>query len=163
MAIPTVYIETLIPSFYYTTRDDPESAARKNWTRHWWDFKREAYKLFTSDAVFDELEQGDYPNREKALRLLTDVGVLPFEPLIVDIVNTYIRRLVMPADPAGDALHLALASYHKCDFLLTWNCRHLANANKFPHIRHVNNALGLFVPTLVTPLELLAEELPDDV
>src|SRR5437763_6164227 len=54
----------------------------------------------------------------------------------------------MPHDPVGDALHLALASYHKCEFLLTWNCNHLANANKFGHIRHVNDILGLFVPML---------------
>jgi hypothetical protein len=53
---------------------------------------------------------------------------------------------------------LALASYHKCDFLLTWNGQHLANANKFAHIRRVNTLLGLFTPTLVTPLELLPEE-----
>ena len=58
--------------------------------------------------------------------------------------------------PTGDALHLALASYHKCDFLLTWNVQHLANANKFAHIRRVNALLGLFTPALVTPLELLA-------
>jgi hypothetical protein len=64
----------------------------------------------------------------------------------------------MPADAAGDALHLALASFHKWDFLLTWNCQHLANANKFAHIRRVNGILGLFVPTLVTPLELLGEK-----
>ena len=61
----------------------------------------------------------------------------------------------MPRDPVGDALHLALASFHKCDFLLTWNCLHLANANKFGHIRRINGMLGLFVPLLVTPLELL--------
>jgi len=63
----------------------------------------------------------------------------------------------MPADPVGDALHLAVASNHKCDFILTWNCRHLANANKFARIRRVNGMLGLFVPSLVTPLELLGE------
>jgi hypothetical protein len=63
-----------------------------------------------------------------------------------------------PADPGGDALHLALASYHRCDFLVTWNCRHLANANKFGHIRRVNVLLGLFVPALVTPLELLGDD-----
>ena len=63
----------------------------------------------------------------------------------------------MPADPAGDALHLAIASYHKYDFLVTWNCRHLANANKFGHLRRINTLLGLFVPALVTPLELLGE------
>jgi hypothetical protein len=64
----------------------------------------------------------------------------------------------MPANPLGDALHLAMASYHRCDFLVTWNCRHLANANKFAQIRRVNSLLGLFVPTLVTPLELLGED-----
>jgi hypothetical protein len=74
---------------------------------------------------------------------------------VAEIVEAYIRHKVMPGDPLGDALHLALASYHKCDFLLTWNCRHLANANKFGHIRRINTVLGLFVPMLVTPLELL--------
>jgi hypothetical protein len=52
---------------------------------------------------------------------------------------------------------LALASYHRCDFLVTWNCQHLANANKFGHIRGINTMLGLFVPAIVTPLELLGE------
>jgi hypothetical protein len=83
------------------------------------------------------------------------VPLVPVVPAIAEIVETYIRHEVMPADPGGDALHLALASYHKCDFLVPWNCRHLANANKFGHIRRVNTMLGLFVPALVTPLELL--------
>jgi hypothetical protein len=64
----------------------------------------------------------------------------------------------MPRNPLGDALHLALASYHRCHFLLTWNCTHLANANKFEHIRHINNLLGLSVPILTTPVELLNGE-----
>ena len=63
----------------------------------------------------------------------------------------------MGFDRRGDALHLAIASYHKCNFLVTWNCAHLANANKFGHIRRVNTMLGLFVSALVTPLELLGE------
>jgi hypothetical protein len=64
----------------------------------------------------------------------------------------------MPADPAGAALHLAFASYYRCHFLLTWNCQHLANANKFEHIRHVNSELGLFCPVLTTPFQLLGGE-----
>lgn len=66
----------------------------------------------------------------------------------------------MPKDPKGDALHLALASYHRCQFLLTWNCAHLANANKQEHIRHVNALLGLHVPVLTTPLELTRARYP---
>jgi hypothetical protein len=92
---------------------------------------------------------------------MVTIPVMPMEPAILDIVEAYIANQVMPNDPVGDALHLALASYHKCDFLLTWNCKHLANANKFGHIRRVNNLLGLFVPTLVTPLELLGDEYED--
>jgi hypothetical protein len=61
----------------------------------------------------------------------------------------------MPNDPQGDALHLAIASYHKVDVLLTWNCRHLANANKFNHIRRVNYEIGLSTPILATPLNYL--------
>lgn len=83
---------------------------------------------------------------------------LPLVPVIAEInaiVDAYIARYVMPQDPRGDALHLALASYHHCHFLLTWNCRRLANAAKFEHIRHVNSELGLFSPILTTPFELL--------
>jgi predicted nucleic acid-binding protein len=151
-----VYIETTIPSFYYEVRTEPEMIARRNWTRSWWDNQRHAYELVTSAAVLDELEAGTFPNQEQALALLAEVPLVPVEPAIIEIVEAYIQRLVMPHDPTGDALHLALASFHKCDFLLTWNVRHLANANKFVHIRRVNTLLGLFTPTLITPLELLA-------
>jgi hypothetical protein len=151
-----VYIETTIPSFYYEVRTEPEMLARKNWTRAWWDNRSHEYLLVTSEAVIDELQTGEFPSRDEALVLLSDLPLVPVEAAVIEIMETYIARMVMPRDPAGDALHLALASYHKCDFLLTWNVRHLANANKFEHIRRVNTMMGLFTPTLATPLELLA-------
>lgn len=89
------------------------------------------------------------------LEMLNGVSILQVSPGVVEIVQTYTAHQMMPSDPTGDALHLALASFHKCDYLLTWNCKHLANANKFQHIRLVNTMLGLFVPALVTPLEFL--------
>ena len=156
--LPKVYIETTIPSFYHEVRTDPDIVVRKNWTQHWWDFKRENYELFTSEAVIQELEAGDYPTKDDALSLLENTPLLAITEAVTEIVETYIRRSLMPADPSGDALHLALASYYKCDFLLTWNCKHLANANKLQHIRRVNVMLGLFVPNLVTPIEFLEEE-----
>ena len=112
-------------------------------------------KLVTSPAVLDELAGGIPERSAKRLALVRDLPLLSVELAIAEIVQGYIRHKLMPADPGGDALHLALASYHKCDFLVTWNCRHLANANKFGHVRRVNGMLGLFVPALVTPLELL--------
>lgn len=157
MSIPRVYVETSIPSFYCTTRTDPESVACKGWTQHWWDFKRDAYEVFLSEVVINELENGDYPTKAGALSLVRGIPALAVDSAILEIARTYVRHFLMPTKPVSDALHLALASFHRCDFLLTWNCEHLANANKFRHIRRVNAMLGLFVPNLVTPLELLGE------
>lgn len=152
---PTVYVETSIPSFYHEVRTEPDMVARRQWTRQWWDHASNDYLLVSSVSVLDELSRGEYPGKDKAIQLVNDLSLLSIEPAIAEIVQAYIQHKVMPVDPVGDALHLALASHHKCDFLLTWNCRHLANANKFGHIRRVNIMLGLYVPLLVTPLELL--------
>jgi predicted nucleic acid-binding protein len=150
-----VYVETSIPSFYHEVRTEPTMVARREWTREWWNSANDKYLLMTSIAVLDELNRGSFPGKTEAIELMSSLMFVPVEPAITEIVKVYIQQHLMPNDPVGDALHLALASYHKCDFLLTWNCRHLANANKFGHIRRVNVMLGLYVPTLVTPLELI--------
>jgi predicted nucleic acid-binding protein len=150
-----VYIETTIPSFYHEARPATDIVARKQWTRQWWDIAASRYELITSEAVLDELSQGPEERSPNWLELVRELPILPVEPAIAEIVQAYVQHRLMPADPSGDALHLALASYHKCDFLVTWNCRHLANANKFGHIRRLNTMLGLFVPAVVTPLEML--------
>lgn len=113
-------------------------------------------------AVDGPWERGEYPSRDDCLKLGERLDLLEITPAVLDVVDTYISRHVMPADPAGDALHLALASVHRCDFLVTWNCRHLANANKFGHIRRVNTLLGIYVPSLVTPLGLLEDDGNED-
>ena len=154
---PTIYVETSIPSFYHEVRTGAEMVARRQWTRRWWATAQDGHELVTSDAVIDELEGGDNPSRADCLSLMAPLQLVAIDAAVIDIVGAYIAHHVMPADPAGDALHLALASFHRCDFLVTWNCRHLANANKFGHIRRVNVLLGIHVPALVTPLELLAE------
>lgn len=157
MSKPLVYVETTIPSFYYTTRSGVAALARRAWTRRWWETAPQNYSLVTSEAVLEELEDGDYPSQEPALDLVRALPLLEITSAVAEIVDGYVRHRLMPADPTGDALHLAVASYHKCEFLVTWNCRHLANANKYGHIRRVNSLLGLYVPVLATPLELLGE------
>ena len=154
---PRVYIETSIPSFYHEIREEPDMVARRQWTREWWDNYRARYDVVTSIPVIEELEAGDHPKKNECLLLIERVAVLPIAEAVGDIVDTYIQHHLMPNDPKGDALHLALASHHRCQFLLTWNCAHLANANKQEHIRHVNALLGLHVPILTTPLELIGE------
>lgn len=155
MALPRVYVETTIPSSYHDTRTDPESVERRESTRRWWADAPDRYELLTSEAVLDELEAGPGDRSPAWLALLDGVALLPIDAAVIEVVNAYVQHKLMPADPGGDALHLALASYHRCDLLVTWNCRHLANANKFGHVRAINDRLGLFVPALVTPQQLL--------
>ncbi len=150
-----VYVETSIPSFYYEVRTEPDMVARRNWTREFWTVAEKEYELVTSAAVIEELEGGEYPGQQDAIELTSRLKFLDLRPEIADIVHAYINHKLMPADPSGVALHLAVASYYKCDFLLTWNCSHLANANKFGHIRRLNVMLRFSVPMLVTPIELL--------
>jgi predicted nucleic acid-binding protein len=154
----TVYVEASIPSLYFTLRTDTESTARMHWTRQWWAEYASQCTLTTSAAVIDELRRGTSGRTEERIRLLANAVVLPITEEVIRIAQVYIERLVMPRDPGGDALHLALASYHKADFLLTWNCKHLANASKFYHIRMVNFELGLATPVLTTPLNFGSKE-----
>jgi predicted nucleic acid-binding protein len=152
------YIETTIPSFYHEVRTDPDMVARREWTRRWFDAAITTDRVVTSPAVLAELENGDFPGRDQAIRMLDSLELLSVNSAVAEIVEAYTRHHLMPRDPFGDALHLALASYHRCDFLVTWNCQHLANARKFGHIRRLNGILGLYVPELVTPMELLGED-----
>ena len=107
--------------------------------------------------MLDELLRGDFPSRDDCLAMLNTTEMLELNDAVFEIVEAYLANKLMPSDPFGDALHLALASYHRCDYLVTWNCQHLANANKFGQIRRINGILGLFTPELVTPMELLGE------
>ncbi len=154
----THYIETTIPSFYHEVRGEPSMIARRDWTQRWWHSIDWQDRIVSSVAVLDELNQGDFPSRNAAIKMLDSIEMLAITDAVSEIVEAYICHQLMPADPFGDALHLAIASYHRCDFLVTWNCKHLANANKFGQIRRINGILGLYVPTLVTPLELLGED-----
>lgn len=156
--VPKVYIETTIPSFYHSTRTQPEQIARRIWTRKWWDEERDAYELVTSDIVLAELESGDHPEKDAKTALLRGIPVLAVTPAILEIEEAYIAQAFMPRERFGDAMHLAIASYYKCDYLLTWNCAHLANPKKAPQLHRINGILGLFSPALVTPEQMLGEE-----
>ena len=143
-----------IPSFYYETRTQAEFVAMRNWTREWWDERKVQYDCFVSSAVIDELESGDYPKKTEKVQLISDIEYLEINSDIEEIVEVYLANYLMPKDVLGDALHLAIASYHKMDYLLTWNCNHLANSNKRKHIRLINERLRISTPELLTPMEL---------
>lgn len=87
--------------------------------------------------------------------MISGLPRLEINDAVEEIVEVYISNTLMPRDQLGDALHLAVASYYKIDFLLTWNFVHLANANNQVHVRRINERLRLFTPELVTPLEVI--------
>lgn len=156
MTKPRVYVETTIPSAYYETRTEPEMVARCDWTREWWLDATRRYELFTSPTVFDELAAGTSDRVRLRMELLRELPLLIPSPAIDEIVGIYVLHRLMPSRPStADAMHLALASFSHCDFIVTWDSKHLANPNKVMHIRRINSVLNLHVPELVTPRDLL--------
>ena len=149
---PLVYVETTIPSYYCDNR--PAVATDIARTREWWDGERDNYDCYMSAVVLDELGSGDYPNKQACLTLVEALPLLDVTAEVLEIARIYQARRLMPQPPVRDALHLALASYYRMDFLLTWNCRHIANANKTKHLEVLNHGMGLPVPQLITPHQL---------
>ncbi len=126
-------------------------------TKRWWNQERHKFDLWISEETIAELSSGDYPNKQRILACVSEIALLPTDVSLVGMVDTYIKNYLMPQTRTGDAVHLAYASYYKIDFLLTWNCNHLANANKKQHIRIINSRMNLFTPEIATPLELFTE------
>ncbi|MCK4342902.1 MAG: type II toxin-antitoxin system VapC family toxin [Phycisphaerae bacterium] len=156
--IPSVYIETTIPSYYHETRRSALVQAWRTITRRWWDEYRHGYLLYTSRLVLAELQQAPQTKARAALALLENVVILDEPKELKAVADYYVEQRAMPAGASGDAFHLALASLQKMDFLLTWNCQHLANANKVRHLTVLNGRLGLAMPVITTPLNLIPED-----
>lgn len=148
-----VYLDTTIPSYYFDNRKETAFLIQK--TKDWFRDKARDYELYVSEATLVEASDGTYREKSKVLAFIARWRMLETDPMLDQIVETYVQNYLMPQEYGGDALHLAYASFYKMDFLMTWNCEHLANANKRQQIRIINTRLGLSVPEIVTPLELV--------
>ena len=151
-----VYLDTTIPSYLFDNRSKMKFLI--GITKKWWQEESSKYQVVVSENTINEINRGNYPNKEKVLNFTLKLYVLPYTKDIIHISKAYVENFLMPDDLEGDAMHLAYASYYKIDFLLTWNCSHLANANKKHHIRFLNTRLGLFIPEIITPMELFEED-----
>ena len=153
----SLYLDTTIPSYYYDQREELGIRYRRKITKDWWTNEKDSFDLYISELVLVELQRGNYPQKEKVVRLVKDISILPIVPEIEVIVREYLKNYLMPKFDMGDAFHLAYSSFFKIDYLLTWNCNHLANVNKKEHIGVINRKLKLFVPEIITPLQLFKE------
>lgn len=156
---PTVYIETTIPSYYCDNRQDMMNDILR--TRQWWDQERGDYECATSLVVIEELDTGEYPTRAECLKLVESLPLLEVTTEVLEVAKVYQAEGLMPRHPAADSIHVAIASWYRVDYLLTWNCRHIANANKTRHLEALGLKMHLGLPMLVTPHQLQRwEELP---
>ncbi len=155
---PKVYIETTIPSYLAAqpTRD-LIVAAHQEITRLWWRQQRAKFDLFISQLVINEAASGDHEAAKERLRLLHGIAELEVSDEVASLAELLIARSVIPQRAATDAAHIAVAAVHAMDFLMTWNCTHLANAMIAAQIRQVCDAAGYKCPVICTPEELLEE------
>ena len=149
-----VYIETSIVS-YLTARPsrDIVLAAHQTLTRAWWR-RRRTYNLFVSQLALDEASAGDPEMRRRRLRVLTNLTVLPLTESATELARALIRHRALPQKATVDAFHIGVAAAHNVEYLLTWNCKHLANAAMRRRIEAVCKAQGLQPPIICTREEL---------
>ncbi|MFV1964414.1 MAG: type II toxin-antitoxin system VapC family toxin [Pirellulaceae bacterium] len=156
---PSVYIETTIPS-YLTAWRSPElsMAAKQQTTRQWWDERREQFDLFISDAVLLEASGGDPDAAKRRLEILDGIPVLSPQPKADEIALSLIDHLALPDRALTDAAHIAICVIHGIDYLLTWNCTHIANATYQPIIYDVCFDFGYAMPVICTPDQLMGDD-----
>lgn len=159
----TVYIETSIVSYL---RQKPSThvvtAARQLLTHQWWDNERQNYELVVSQYVVDEASAGDPALAAERLETLDGIPLLPNAPEIPQIAAEIMSLGVLPAKAQVDALHIAAVAHHRIQYLLTWNCRHIANAKILPGIHNLLTDLGIPVPIICTPEEMLGDDTEND-
>ena len=154
-----VYIETTIPSFLVARPSgDLLVAAHQQLTRDWWESRGPAFDLYVSELVLEEAAAGDAIPARKRLDLLADIPVLALTEGIMKLADSLVGEGPIPRKAAGDALHIAMATCYACEYLLTWNCRHIANAEIQRMARLVVRKHGFELPTICTPEELMGEE-----
>jgi hypothetical protein len=154
----SVYVETSVLSAYVDERDDIASRFQRRETIHWWRQERDRFVAFCSELVLAELERGFFPGQRRAVTMAKSLLFLPVTDAVVGVGKYYVEHHVMPRSDIGDAYHLALACVHEVDYLLTWNCKHLANASKIERVQTLNLRLGLATPALLTPPMLIQEK-----
>ncbi len=156
---PTVYLETTIPSFL-TSRPSNNLiiAGRQEVTRQWWERRKDAYHVFISQYVLDEASSGNPEASERRMNVIKGLESLRIDNDVVALAERIIETGLIPSKAITDAGHIAIAARHSMDFLLTWNCTHIANAEILVKINYVVSAAGFFLPTICTPDELFGGE-----
>jgi hypothetical protein len=154
----TVYIETSILG-YLTARSTKNLilAANMEITKDWWESRRSAFTLYASEAVLDEVAQGDSEIATQRLEILRDFPLLTLNQAVQGLAAQFLNRSNLPPKARVDAIHIAAATVHGMDYLLTWNCKHIANAQIQGKLAEISLDFGYVLPVLCTPNELMGD------
>ena len=153
---PTLYLETTIPSYLTAkTSRDIIQTARQQITAEWWDSRLNDFDIFISQVVIDEAGEGDTDASTKRMEAIKTFPLLEITEEVVDLAEKIIIEKIIPEKVVRDALHIAVAAFHEMSFLLSWNCKHIANAEIIKRLRKTIADEGLELPVICTPEELL--------
>ncbi len=154
-----VFIETTIPS-YYVARPSRNlvQLTRQELMREWGDFHRATYDLYISQVVLDEAADGESTMAADRLRLLDGLRLLDVDEQVSALADEIVRRVILPPAAARDALHISCAAVHQMQFLLTWNCRHIANPHLRERLRACLSRHGIDLPVICTPEEFIGDD-----
>ncbi|NLF07328.1 MAG: type II toxin-antitoxin system VapC family toxin [Pirellulaceae bacterium] len=156
---PSVYVETTIPS-YLVGRISPviATAGHQMATRMWWEERRNAYRLYVSSAVDQEIQRGDPVLSRQRQDIIADVPRLPITDEVIGLAEVLYAHLNLPDSARMDAFHLAVGSHYQTDYLLTWNLRHIAGGRVRLVLARLERSEGIYIPVICTPEEILELE-----
>lgn len=155
---PRLYLETTIPS-YLTSRPSRDLiiAGHQQITRDWWERRRHDFQIYISQLVLDEVTAGDRIAAQARLQIVRPLPMLDVTPEVGELASSILASGRIPRKAAADAAHIAIAAVHGMDFLVTWNCVHIANAVIAKAIASICRENGHESPAICTPEELLGE------
>ncbi len=155
---PKVYLETSVISYLTALpSNDLRAMANQNSTLEWWQTQREKFELLISEFVIAEASMGNPDAAQRRLVAVADLAELEANESVKILGKALIQQHALPAKAEIDAYHVAIAAVHGVEFLLTWNCTHIANAATRPKIEATCRRLGFEPPIICTPLELMEE------
>lgn len=143
----SLYLETSVVGAYL----DNGEPFRRDLTIRWWEHELHEYRAVTSILVQRELERVTEPYRSGCLNLIKPLEKLDLPEEVAILAEGYIERGIFARKFLADAIHVAIASFHRIDYLVTWNFGYIANARKQARLRRLNTAAGFFTPSIVTP------------
>lgn len=156
MSKATIYVETSVIS-YLTSRPSSEliAAAHQKATQNWWQDRSHDFDLRISEFVLAEASAGNREAAQKRMKILQGIPPLELLPDVEILASALLNQGAVPEKARLDAFHIAIAAVHGINYLLTWNFRHIANAEKWSNIESVCVSNGLKMPIICSPLELI--------